>query len=140
MSITVDGQECASQEIRIIDGRPTLVVTMASVSAPVVNEVEYPEFEYHVVNGHATLHVPFGEKLPETRSSEQQPFTPDFSSFDEMDKILDRILPDASVSLLERPPATVVDLADARARYAHPSRKPRATRPSRIGFTPRPIS
>ena len=138
MSIMIDGKEFASHEIRIVNDRPTLVVTLGPVAAPVINGVEYPEFEYRILNGQATLSVPFGGELPTSRAG-QLPFEIDFSSSDELELHLDRMLADIADRLPERTDAPVVDISVARAVGPRPTRKSRDKGPSRTKFTPRPL-
>jgi hypothetical protein len=141
MSIMVDGKEFAAHEIRVIDGRPTLVVKMGPIAAPVVNGVEYHEFECHIANGEATLRVPFGEKLPEADQpqSDTTEFAVDFGVLDEMDLCLDRIANELGEHQPESPLALVVDIEQARTSGPRTARKPRNGGPSRTNFTRRPL-
>jgi hypothetical protein len=114
---------------------------MGSVLAPIVNEVEYPEYDYRVVNGVATLSIPIGEALSEPESA-QSILSDVLATADRIHGglehvlgMLDEHIPEAPLA----PMAPVVDIEAARGGPVRP-RKSHRNELARTGLTPRSIN
>jgi hypothetical protein len=118
---------------------------MGTVPAPVVNDVEFTEYEYYVIDGHATLSIPLGEKVVEDRSFASTLFDPEPDLLAQIEDQADHIIAEIEAHAPHRAPvsqettATIVDINDARSRMRHPSRRSTNSGPARTTFTRRPL-